>query len=83
MDQLVKRISNLGSLECGLLVKKKNKNLDKFTWAFEVTCNIFIFASQSVKTGSQRRKKRNLYLCILTDQLETSHDIYFVRHKLW
>lgn len=83
MDQLVKRISNLDSLECGLLVKKQNKNLDKFTWAFEVTCNIFIFASQSVKTGSQRRKKRKLYLYILTDQLETSHDKCFVRHKQW
>ena len=78
MDQLLKGISNLGSLECGLLVRRQNKNLDKFTWVFSVPCNIFIFLVNLSKQVF-KKKKKNVYLPILIDQIETTHDNYVLQ----
>ena len=78
MDQLLKAISNLGSLECGLLVRRQNKNLDKFTWVFSVPCNIFIFLVNLSKQVF-KKKKKNVYLPILIDQIETTHDNYVLQ----
>ena len=48
----------MGSLECGLLVRKPNKNLDKLTLVFRVTCNVFIFLVNLSKQVFNEKKEK-------------------------